>query len=68
MNATAALGDRHTKIMCRVSAEGNNDALLCENISWQLGFKGQTITEDQRWKDPSQEYDIIEAKCDVRIW
>ncbi|XP_045168691.1 uncharacterized protein LOC123531629 isoform X4 [Mercenaria mercenaria] len=62
-NATAALGDKNRVIECKVTAGENSDALRCENLMWELSVKGQRIMNDQRWKDPTKEYDIIESKC-----
>ena len=38
-NATANIGDKMDEIICRVSAKGNNAALECSTISWELGNK-----------------------------
>jgi hypothetical protein len=54
------------KITCHVTAENANDALECGKTSWLLGNRNQVITDGQRWRDPTGDYDILEDKCEVK--
>ncbi|XP_060568696.1 uncharacterized protein LOC132727280 [Ruditapes philippinarum] len=62
-NFTASLDDRQSKVGCNVSAGENSRALKCDKLSWYLSVKGQKIMAEQRWKDQTKEYDIIESSC-----
>lgn len=63
-NDTIRVGQLYAKVICNVSAEGESNAgLVCEKVSWLLGNENQRIEYDQRWKDPSKKFDIMESSC-----
>lgn len=61
-NTSAAITDKHEMFMCNISSKGNNAALKCESVSWFLSNSRKRIGYNQRWIEPTLNYDV-ESKC-----
>lgn len=61
-NTSAAITDKREMFKCNISSKGNNAALKCESVSWFLSNSSTRIGYDQRWTEPTRNYDM-ESKC-----